>query len=278
MARAIWSGTISFGLVNVPVKAYTAVRDHRVHFHELDAKGNRVRHEKVSAKTGKPVDDIRLGYETSKGHYVRFTPDELEELRPPSTRAIEVSDFVDLGEIDPIFYDRTYWLAPAAEEARPAYGLLRDAMEDQQKVAIGTVVIRRKQYLAAIRPVDGALAMSTMRFADEVVPSSDVEGIPDRRSKSKPREMDLARQIIKSLSTGWKPESYNDTYTEELRGLITKRSRRGGAEPAETEPEPEQQAEVVDLMAALEASVKGARGRKGSRSRSTRKKSTRRSA
>ena len=119
--------------------------------------------------------------------------------------------------------------------------------------------------------VDGALAMSTMRFADEVVPSSDVEGIPDRRSKAKPKELDLARQIIESLSTGWTPESYHDTYTEELRGLITKRSKRGGAEPPEAEAEPEQQAEVVDLMAALEASVKGARGRKGSRSRSTRK-------
>jgi len=278
MARAVWTGTITFGLVNVPVKAYTATRDHRVHFHELDPKGGRVHHEKVSAKTGKPVDDIRLGYETSKGRYVRFTPEELEELRPPSTRAIEVADFVDLADIDPIFYDRTYWLAPATDEAGPAYALLRDAMEDQQQVAIGTVVIRRKQYLAAIRPVDGALAMSTMRFADEVVPSSDIDGIPDRRSKAKPKELDLARQIIEALSTAWKPERYHDTYTEELRGLITKRSKRGAAEPAEAEPEPEQQAEVVDLMAALEASVKGARGRKGSRSRSARRKPARKSA
>ena len=277
MARAVWTGTITFGLVNVPVKAYTATRDHRVHFHELDPKGGRVRHEKVSAKTGKPVDDIRLGYETSKGRYVRFTPEELEELRPPSTRAIEVADFVDLADIDPIFYDRTYWLAPATDEAGPAYALLRDAMEDQQQVAIGTVVIRRKQYLAAIRPVDGALAMSTMRFADEVVPSSDIDGIPDRRSKAKPKELDLARQIIEALSTAWKPERYHDTYTEQLRSLIKQRSKHGKAEAPEKEEAEEEPGKVVDLMEALEASVRRARNG-GSKPRRRKSRSTRRSA
>jgi DNA end-binding protein Ku len=273
MPRSIWTGAISFGLVNVPVKAYTAVRDHKVHFHEMDANGGRVRHEKVSAKTGKPVDEIRLGYETSKGHYVRFTPAELEELRPESTRTIDVTDFVDLAEIDPIFYDRTYWLAPAGDEAKSAYALLRDAMDDAQRVAIGTAVMRRKQYLAAIRPIDGALAMSTMRFADEVVPSSTVEGIPARSGgKGRQKERALAGQIIDALASDWEPERYHDTYTEELRTLIKQRSKGAKAEEPEEAPEPES-AEVVDLMAALEASVK--RARKGG---SGRKRRARRSA
>jgi DNA end-binding protein Ku len=265
MARAVWSGTISFGLVNVPVKAFTAVRDHKVHFRELDPKGGRVRHEKVSAKTGKPVDEIKLGFETSKGHYVRFTPKELEDLRPESTRAIEVSDFVDLAEIDPIFYDRTYWLAPADENGAPAYALLRDAMEAQEKVAIGTVVMRRKQYLAAIRPIEGALAMSTMRFADEVVPSSAVDGIPGRSAKgARRKEMGLARQIIDALASDWEPERYHDTYTEELRRLI-KRRAKGGKAVEVTDEAPEKGAEVVDLMEALEKSLAGARGSKRAR-------------
>jgi DNA end-binding protein Ku len=154
MPRAIWSGAISFGLVNVPVKAFTAVREHRVRFHELDAKGARVKHEKVSSKTGKEVDsdELQMGYETTPGHYVRFTKDELEELRPPSTRAIEIGDFVDLAEIDPIFYDHTYWLAPDGDAATKPYALLRDSMEDQQRVGIGSVVMRRKQYLAPSAP------------------------------------------------------------------------------------------------------------------------------
>jgi DNA end-binding protein Ku len=259
MVRAVWSGTISFGLVNVPVKAYTAVRDHKVHFRELDPKGGRVRHEKVSAKTGKPVDEIKLGFETSKGHYVRFTPKELDALRPESTRAVDVTDFVDLADIDPIFYDRTYWLAPADESAAPAYALLRDAMEAQQKVAIGTVVVRRKQYLAAIRPIEGALAMSTMRFADEVVPSADINGIPAPSGKgARRKEMALARQIIDALASEWEPERYHDTYTEELRRLI-KRRAKGGKAVEVTEEAPERGAEVVDLMEALEASLKSAR-------------------
>ena len=173
MARSIWTGSISFGLVNVPVKAYTAVRDHDVHFNQLEKKtGARIRNRKVSDKTGKEVDgdDIEMGFEVRKGKYVTFEKGELEELKPESTKAIEVTDFVDLEAVDPIYYERTYWLGPAVDEGKQAYQLLLSAMEDKQKVAIGTVVMRNKQYLSAIRPLDGALAMSTMRFADEVVP------------------------------------------------------------------------------------------------------------
>ena len=160
MARPVWTGSISFGLVNVPVKAYTAVRDHDVHFNQLEKKtGARIRNKKVSDKTGKEVDadDIEMGFEIRKGRYVTFDKGELEELKPESTRAVDVTDFVDLEAVDPIYYERTYWLGPADDAAKKAYGLLLAAMEDKQKVAIGTVVMRNKQYLAAIRPLDGAL-------------------------------------------------------------------------------------------------------------------------
>ena len=181
----MWTGSISFGLVNVPVKAYVAVRDHDAHFHQLEkGSGARIRYKKVSERTGKEVeaDDIELGYEVERGHYVTFSKDELDELRPESTRMIEVSDFVELAAVDPVFYETTYWLAPAGDPAAQAYQLLRAAMEDQERVAIGTVVMRDRQHLAAIRPLDGALALSTMRFADRY--GSMRSHVPSRRSKN----------------------------------------------------------------------------------------------
>ncbi len=266
MPRSIWSGSISFGLVNVPVKAHTAVRDHKVHFNQLDPKGSRIKYEKVSEKTGKEVaaDDITLGFETSKGKYVRFSKEELEELEPDSTRTIDIEDFVELAAIDPIFYNHTYWLAPDGDAATKAYALLRDAMEDEQRVGIGTVVMRKKQYLAAIRPVGGALAMSTMRFADEVVASTDIEGIPKRAGTAKSdKEMKLAKQIITSLDAAWKPEKYHDTYTEELKARIKKKEK--GEEITVEDAPADKDADVLDLMAALEASVKKAKGAKKKR-------------
>jgi DNA end-binding protein Ku len=271
MARPIWSGVISFGLVSVPVKAYPAVRDHDVHFHQVDkGSGSRIRNRKVSAKTGKEVDnaDIELGFETTKGRYVTFSKRELDDLRPASTRAVEVSDFVSLDDIDPIYYERTYWLAPADDAAVKPYQLLRAAMEDRGLVAIGTVVMRNKQYLTAIRPLEGALAMSTMRFADEVVPRSDVDGVPDRRTKPDPKMLRMANQLVDSLTTGWDPRRYHDTFTEELRGRIE--TKQAGKE-LEIEPEEGGEPKVIDLMQALEESVKGAkatrRGRRKPRSR-----------
>lgn len=271
MARPVWKGSISFGLVNVQVKAYTAVRDHDVHFHQLQkGTGSRIRNRRVSEKSGREVDadNIELGFEISKGKYVTFTKDELEELRPASTRTIEVSDFVALEDVDPIFYDRTYWLAPDGDAAKNAYQLLLAAMEDRGRVAIGSVVMRNKQYLAAIRPLDGALAMSTMRFADEVVARKDVEDIPSRRSKPDAKALKLATQIIDSLAGDWKPEQYHDTYAEELRSRIKAKDK--GKEVVEDEPA-EKKADVLDLMEALEASV---RDSKRSRSSSGRKRST----
>jgi DNA end-binding protein Ku len=265
MARPMWSGVVSFGLVSVPVKAYPAVRDHDVHFHQIDkGSGSRIRNRKVSAKTGKEVDnaDIELGFETSKGRYVTFSKRELDDLRPASTRAVEVGDFVSLDDIDPIYYERTYWLGPADDAAVKPYHLLRAAMEDRGLVAIGTVVMRNKQYLTAIRPLEGALAMSTMRFADEVVPRSEVDGVPDRRTKPDPRMLQMANQLVDSLTTDWDPRHYHDTFTEELRGRI---EAKQAGKKLEIEPEEGAEPKVIDLMQALEDSVKGAKATRRSR-------------
>jgi DNA end-binding protein Ku len=262
MPRAIWSGSLSFGLVSVPVKAYSAVHDHNVHFHQLQKKtGARIRNAKVSAKTGKPVDndDIERGFELSKGKYVVVDTGELDALRPQTTRTIDITDFVDLAAVDPIYYDHTYWLAPDGEAADRAYRLLLAAMDGAQRVAIGTVVMRNKQYLAAIRPLDGALAMSTMRFADEIVPRKKIDGIPAARTKPAGKELKLAAQIIDSLASDWDPKRYHDTYTEELRDLIERKAK--GEKLVVDEPEEEPSGKVVDLMAALEASLKSGRRR-----------------
>jgi DNA end-binding protein Ku len=268
MARSLWTGSINFGLVNVPVKAFTAARDHDVHFHQLDKKsGSRIRYRKVSEETGKEVDadDIALGFEVKNGRYVTFDEEEMKALRPTSSKVIEVSDFVSLDEIDPIYYENTYWLVPNGDGAKKSYQLLEAAMEDEQQVGIGTVVLRDRQHLAAIRPLDGALAMSTMKFADEVVPRSDIEGLP-RRAKADPKALKMAKQIIEGLASEWDPKQYRDTYTDALRKRIA--AKNSGKEVVETEEEPK--ARVLDLMAALEASVDAATKRRAPR-KATRK-------
>jgi DNA end-binding protein Ku len=279
MPRPTWSGSISFGLVNVPVKAYTAVRDHTVHFHQLDKKtGARVQYKKVSAKSGRELDadQIEKGFEVTKGNYVVIDEDEFEELRPRSTRTIDVSDFVELAAIDPIYYQNTYWLGADGEGADRAYQLLLAAMEKAQRVAIGSVVMRNKQYLAAIRPLDGALAMSTMRFSDEIVARKEIETIPTARSKPTDRELRLASQIVDGLTAEWDPSRYHDTYTEELEELIAAKAK---GKEVTREPEADEQSNVLDLMEALQASVDrhrkrsasaptGARQAKSSRKRS----------
>jgi DNA end-binding protein Ku len=266
MPRPIWSGTITFGLVNVPVKAHTAVRDHDVHFHQLQKRtGSRIRYQKVAEKSGREVapENIEMGFEVAKGRYVTFSKDELDEIRPASTRALEISDFVALDDIDPIYYERTYWLVPDGEAGAKAYQLLRAAMEERQLVGIGKVVMRNKQYLAAVRPLEGALAMSTMRFADEVLPRAEVEELP-RRAKPDAKNLKMALQLLDSMTSDWKPERYADTYTEELRQRIE--AKRRGEEIVEEAERPEPDGKVIDLMAALEESVESAK--KGTRRRS----------
>jgi DNA end-binding protein Ku len=278
MARPVWTGSIAFGLVNVPVKAYTAVRDHDVHFHQVEkGSGARIRNRKVSESSGKEVDadDIQLGFEVKRGQHVTFTKQEIDELRPASTRAIEVDAFVALADIDPIYYERTYWLGPDGDAGKKAYQLLLAAMEDRERAGIGSVVMRNKQYLAAVRPLDGALAMSTMRFADEVVPRADVDGVPARRSKPEAKALALATQIVDSLEADWHPERYHDTYAEELRSRIE--AKHAGREIVEETPAPAE-AEVLDLMAALERSVESARSARGTKRKARPRKASRTSA
>jgi DNA end-binding protein Ku len=260
MARAIWSGSISFGLVNVPVKVYAAVKQQDLSFHQFEEDTNaRIRYKKVSEKTGKevPPDRIAKGYELSKGHYVMLDPEELESFAPRATRTIDIEDFVSLEEIDPIYYDHTYYLSPEeGEGAERAYSLLLQAMEKQKKVAIGRVVMRGKQYLAAIRPyAEGALALSTMLFHDEVVPIEEIEGLPVKKSGVSDREVKMAAQIVESLTRDWDPERYHDTYREQVLEFIEKKA---AGEEVVIEEEPEEPA-AVDLMAALEASLAAAK-------------------
>ena len=264
MPQQVWRGSISFGLVNIGVKAFSATRDQKVHFHQIDRNsGSRIGYDKVAKSTGEKVAsaDITLGYEIDSGRYVTFDPEEIAALRPRATKMVEISDFVDLESIDPIFYEKTYWLVPTDEGAEKAYGLLATAMEEQQRVGIGMVVMRNKQHLAAIRPLDGALAMSTMRFADEVVERDTLPGIPDEVSPSA-KELELATEIISSLASEWDPERYHDSYTAELRSLIEQKAAGDDiTEEAVGDEAPD--AAVVDLMAALEASVRAAKGARG---------------
>jgi DNA end-binding protein Ku len=267
MPRAIWSGSISFGLVNVPVKLYSAIRHQDLSFHQFEEGTDaRVRNKRVSEKTGKEVayEDIVKGYEVTKGHYVMVEPEELAEFAPRATRTIDIEDFVALDDIDPIYYDATYYLAPEKSEgARKAYVLLRTAMEDQGKVAIGRLVMRTKQYLAAIRPFQGALAVSTMLFHDEIVPVTEIDDIPTGRSAPKvaPAEVKMAGQIIESMTREWDPDRYEDTYRVQVLDFLKKKA---AGEEIVVEEEPEEQADVTDLMAALEASLEAAKKR-GSR-------------
>jgi len=262
MPRPTWKGSISFGLVNVPVKAFTASRDHTVHFHQLDKKtGARVKYKKVSEKTGRTLDadDIEKGFEVTKGNYVVIDDAELDEMRPESTKSVDITEFVDLSAIDPIYYENTYWLGAEGEAGARAYRLLLAAMEKEQRVGVGTVVMRNKQYLAAIRPLDGALAMSTMRFADEVVPREEIDDIPTRGQKPTAGELRLATQIIDALTSDWDPARYHDTYTEELEELIRAKAK---GKQVTVEPQVEHEAKVIDLMEALKASVEEHKSRR----------------
>jgi DNA end-binding protein Ku len=261
MPRAIWSGSISFGLLNVPVKLYSAVSSKRVSFRELrEGDGSRVRHKRVAEEDGKevPYEKIVKGYEISPEQYVILTPEELEELDPKRTRAIEIQDFVDLDEIDPIYFDHPYYLGPD-QGAERAYALLVKAMEEERKVAIARFVLRNKEHLAAIRPMDGVLTMATMRFADEVVSPDQLDGvIPEDEVKPEKREVEMAKRLIDSLATDFEPDKYRDEYREELLALI-ERKAKGEAivtQPTE-EPKP---TKAPDLMAALEESLAAVRG------------------
>jgi DNA end-binding protein Ku len=264
MPRSIWSGAISFGLVNVPVKLYSAVSKKTVRFHQLHGEtGTRIQQRRVDPSTGEevPYEDIVKGYEIGKDRYVVVTPDELESLDPEKTRTIEIEDFVDESEIDPIYYDHPYYLAPATG-AEKAYRLLLDAMAQAGRVAIARVVIRNKEQLVAIRPSGDVLTMSTMNFADEVVPPETIDEIAaeedGQKAKATKRELDMAEQLIDSLTSDFDPTKYHDTYRERVLDLI---ERKAAGEEIAVAPEVPEPAAVPDLMAALEASLQDAKGK-----------------
>jgi DNA end-binding protein Ku len=259
MPRAIWSGAISFGLVNIPVKLYSAVSRKTVRFHQIDAEsGGRVRQKRVGPDGDEVAyEQIVKGYEIGPDRYVTITPEELESLEPEKTRTIDIEDFVDLEDIDPIFYDHPYYLAPDTGAAK-AYRLLVDAMDDSGKVAIARVVLRSKEHLVAIRPRSGVLAMETMLFADEVIqPDALDELSTDGEVKTSDRELAMAKQLIDSLTADFEPEKYRDEYRERVLDMI---ERKAQGETVVIETPAEEPAKVPDLMAALEASIASAKG------------------
>lgn len=256
MARPIWTGSVSFGLVNIPVKLFSAVRRKNVRFNQIEAAtGARIKQKRVSGATGEEVayDDIIKGYELPSGEYVTITPEELDALDPAAVKTIDLEEFVDLVDIDPMFYDAPYYLAPSPDTQKP-YKLLVTAMEESGKVGIARFVMRSKQYLAAIRPMDGRLVLSTMVYADEIVAPTEVElfdGLDDIDLNDK--EIEMARQLISSLEADFGPEKYTDTYREAVLELIDRKA--AGEETVIAAPSDEEVGSVVDLMAALEASV-----------------------
>jgi DNA end-binding protein Ku len=263
MPRAIWSGAISFGLVNIPVKLYSAVQRKTVRFHQLDQEDKqRIQQRRVNPRTGEevPYENLVKGYEVGPDRYVVITPEELESIQPEKTRMIDIVSFVDLDQIDPIFYDHPYYLVPDTG-ADKAYRLLLDAMQESGKVALGRVVLRTKEYLVAIRPRDSVLTMETMLFADEVIPPEKLDERPsDGKAKTSQKELQMAQQLIDSLAEDFEPESYKDEYRERVIEMI---ERKAEGEEIVIEAPTEEPKEVPDLMAALEQSIAGAKGQGG---------------
>jgi DNA end-binding protein Ku len=255
MPRSIWSGAISFGLVNVPVKLYSAVSRKTVRFNQLNEKtGNRIQQKRVDPESGDevPFEQIVKGFELTKDRYVIITPDELDALDPERSRMIQIEDFVDQEDIDPIYYDHPYYLVPD-KGAEKAYGLLLNAMDASSKVAIARVVLRSKEQLVAIRPAGEMLMMETMIFHDEVVPHDEIDDLPDSKSlKVSDREVKMAQQLIDSLSSDFEPSKYRDEYRDKVLDLI---ERKASGEEIAVQPEAAAPAKVPDLMAALEASL-----------------------
>jgi DNA end-binding protein Ku len=262
MARPIWTGTISFGLVNIPVKLITAVKSTEIRFHQLHEKdGVRLRQRLICPADDEEVarDDIVKGYEIAPDQYVIVNPDELDALAPESSKALDITDFVDLDSIDPIYYDRPYYLLPGENAAKP-YSLLVQAMEKAKKVGIAKFVMRQKEYLAALRPVEGAICLEIMHFAGEVIPAKKLEGVPEK-AKVDERQLKVANQLIEALAGDFEPEKYRDEYRDKVEHMLEEKAK--GHEvvtPPQVETKP---TKAVDLLAALEESLKTAREKQG---------------
>ena len=260
MPRPIWSGAISFGLVSVPVKLFSAVNRKSVSFNQIDSRsGSRIKYQKVSAADGSevPNEAIVKGYELPSGQYVLIDDVELSSLDPEASRTIDIEEFVDLEQIDPIFYDAAYYVAPDKATVKP-YALLARAMEETGKVGVARFVMRTKQYLCAVRPKDGKLMLSTMVYADEVNDTDEIREFESAESvELSDKELAMAKQLVESLAGDFEPERYEDTYRNKVLELI---ERKADGETGLVEvPEVETTDKVVDLMAALEASVAAAK-------------------
>lgn len=252
MPRSIWNGTITFGLIAVPIKVHSAVEDKSVHFHQVHAKDvARIKQKRICTKENKevPYKQVAKGYEVRSGEYVMLTQEEINAAAGEKAHVIELEEFVCAPEVDPVFYDRTYYLG-AGEDGEDAYRLLHDALRKASRAGLGRWVFHNREYLVAVRSLDGVLALHTMRFAVELVDPGKLDVPAPSRAPSK-READMAAQLVESLHHEFKPQEFKDTYRERVLDLIATKAR--GEEPAM--PEPAQQDEGPDLMAALEASL-----------------------
>jgi DNA end-binding protein Ku len=258
MPRSIWKGSLSFGLVNVPVGLYPATSDKTLHFHQVeDGTSDRIRYKKVNERTGRevPADRIVKAMDTGHDEYVIVSDEELEEAEPEKSRTIDIDGFVDLADIDPVYFRTAYYLAPKSEAGTKAYQLLRDAMQKAGKVGIASFVMRGKEYLVAIRSEGDVLVLETLYFADEI---RDAEAeLPHLTEKTqvKPKERDMALTLINSLGEKWNPADYHDSYREHVQALL--KEKEAGHEVVR-HAEPERGGKVIDLLEALQASVKTA--------------------
>ena len=262
MTRAVWTGSLSFGLVNVPVALFGATEQKSIRFHQFQVgTADRVRSRRVNERTGDvvPYEDIVKGYDLGGGEYVLVSPEEIASVAPGKSRTIDVTGFVDLGQIDPVYFDRAYYIAPPANAGvgvDRAYALLREAMLRASKAALASFVLRERQYLAAIRPRADALVLETLFYADEVRdPVQEIGTLPTDAQWSS-QELDTALLLIDAMATDWHPERYHDAYRERLEDLID--TKRAGAVVPEAPPAPEG-APVIDLLQALEASLRATR-------------------
>ena len=256
MPRTIWKGALNFGLVNVPVGLYSATQDKTIHFNQFEeGTSDRIRYKKINERTGDEVPAAKIvkGYDLGGGEYVLLTDEELDAAEPEKSKLIEITDFVDLEQIDPIFFRSTYYLAPEGEAANKAYALLRQVMRDANKVAIGTMVMRNKEYPVAIRPDDDVLKLETMYFADEIrSPTKDLPELPSADEVTA-REVQMAGLLLESMESDWNPEKYEDTHRLQLEAIIEAK-RQGDEIVLGTETQPAS-TKVVDLMDVLSASI-----------------------
>jgi DNA end-binding protein Ku len=262
MARAMWKGSLAFGLVNIPIELYSATRDHRPKFRLLHAKDEApVRYERVCQSEGKPVawEDLVKGYEYEKGHFVVLTKDDFKTAAVEKTKTIDILDFVDPKEIDERYFETPYYLQPA-KGAERSYALLREAIRQSEKLGVAKIILRDAQHLAAVEAIGDALVLTMMRFSDELADLDDFR-FP-RAQDIRPAELKMAIQLIDSLSADWKPEKYTDEYRDNLMKVI--QAKLKGRRPALQERETAQSADVIDLMARLRASLEGKEGKKGS--------------